>query len=80
MMGALSAFAPALLVERGPLARLVDGAFALFWLARLLAQWFVYDPSLWRGQRFNTVVHWLFTFVWLYLTAAYGWAFWLQTR
>jgi hypothetical protein len=80
MMGSLSALAPELLVARGPLAQLVAGAFAVFWFARLVTQWFVYDRSLWRGQSFNTAVHWLFTFLWIYLTATYGYVFWLQTR
>jgi hypothetical protein len=80
MMGALCAFAPELLVARGPLARLVLGAFAFFWLARLATQWLVYDRSLWRGQPFNTFVHGAFTLLWLYLVAVYGSLFWLQSR
>jgi len=80
MMGALCAFAPRLLVERGPLARLVCGAFAVFWFARLVVQWFVYDRSLWREGGFNAFIHWLFTAFWIYLSSLFGWLFWLQTR
>lgn len=80
LMGSLCAFAPGLLVARGPLARLLAGGCAVFWLARLAAQWLVYDRSLWRGQPFNTLVHWVFTGLWIYLTAVFGAVFWLQTR
>ena len=71
MMGALSLLAPGTLLEPTRLSRLVLGGFASFWGLRLLCQWFVYDSSLWRGQTFNSVVHVLFTLLWLYLTVVY---------
>jgi hypothetical protein len=51
------------------LSRLVLGGFALFWFVRLVCQWFVFDRSLWRGHRFHTVVHVVFTVLWTYFTA-----------
>ncbi len=71
LFGALSLLAPETLLEPTRLARLVLGGIATFWGLRLLCQWFVYDASLWRGQRFNTVMHVLFTLLWLYLTVVY---------
>jgi hypothetical protein len=80
LMGALSlCFAPALLAP-SPLSRLVLGGLSLFWLVRLFCQWFVYDPSLWRGNRFNTFMHCFFTLLWSYFAAVYGIACWLQLR
>jgi hypothetical protein len=75
-MGALSLFGTGLLVERTPLARTILGGFSAFWALRLGCQWFVYDSSLWRGNRTNTFVHWVFTLVFSYLTLLYGWAMW----
>lgn len=74
MFGALSLFASTLLMEGTPLARLILLGMAIFWGLRLFCQWFVYDAALWRGQRFNTMVHGVSTVLWLYLTAVYVWA------
>jgi hypothetical protein len=72
-------FTPTLL-ERTALARVLLSGILLFWLARLLAQFFVYDAALWRGHRFNTRVHLLFTMLWTYYVAVFGWALWSQLR
>jgi len=45
-MGALSAFAPALLLDGSPLARSVCAYIALYWGARLLLQLFCYDRAV----------------------------------
>ena len=52
----------------------------LFWVARLLIQFFVYESSLWKGNRFNTRIHWLFSLMWAYYVAIFGWALWNQLR
>ena len=78
LIGALSAFATSTLAAPSRLGTLVLGGIFLFWFLRLLFQWFVYDASLWRGKRFNTVVHILFTVLWSYLTGVYAVGFWLQ--
>lgn len=78
MFGVLSlCFAPQLLSPH-PLAAALLGAMALFWGVRLILQWCFYDRRLWRGHRFNTVMHYAFTALWCYLTAVYGLSFWLQ--
>lgn len=71
MIGGLSLFAPAALLEPTSLSRLVLIGFAGFWGLRLYCQWFVYDSSLWRGQAVNTIVHGVCTLIWIYLTAVY---------
>src|SRR5438046_7133262 len=45
-----------ILLDR-PLNRFLLGGLGVFWLIRLFAQLFVYDRSLWLGNRFNTGVH-----------------------
>jgi hypothetical protein len=78
LMGTLSVFYTDALLQPSPLARLVLFGLTLFWGLRLLTQLFVYDRALWRGNRFNTVAHFLFTGFWSYCTVAYGGALWLQ--
>jgi hypothetical protein len=67
--------APAL-VEPTTLARAVLGGLTVFWFLRLLMQWFYYSPRLWRGQRFNTTMHLVFTATWVYFTATFAAALW----
>ena len=76
LMGLLSIFYTAELLERSPLSRAVLVGLSVFWFIRLAFQWLVYDKSLWRGHGFNTAVHWFFTGVWLYLAAVYALAAW----
>jgi hypothetical protein len=80
LMGILTlAFTDALLAPT-PLGRLIAAGLTIFWTARLAAQWFVYDRSLWRGHRLNTCVHFLFTLIWSYYVTVFGWVWVLQTR
>jgi hypothetical protein len=55
-----------------PLGRIVLAGLLVFALARLLAQFFLYDSSLWRGHPFNTRVHAVFVTTWGYLVLAFG--------
>jgi hypothetical protein len=54
-----------------PLGRRVALGLGVFWLARLLIQFFGYSASLWRGKRFETIVHVLFSLFWAYLTVVF---------
>lgn len=80
LMGVLALAFTDTLLESSRLGRLVAAGLTIFWAARLLAQWFVYDRTLWRGHRFNTAAHVFFTFVWGYYVAVFGWVWVLQTR
>ncbi|TLM97222.1 hypothetical protein FDY95_03160 [Hymenobacter jeollabukensis] len=53
------------------LGRRVCLGLGLFWLARLLVQFVGYSPALWRGRRFETVVHVVFALLWAYLTVVF---------
>jgi hypothetical protein len=72
LMGTLSLMCAPELVQPSPLARALLIGLTVFWGLRLLCQWFVYDAALWRGHRFNTFVHVVFSSIWLYLTTVYG--------
>ena len=54
-----------------PLGRRVALGCGLFWTARLLIQFFGYSSQLWRGKRFETFVHVVFSAFWAYLSAVF---------
>lgn len=70
----------ALLVPGDALARAVLAGLAIFWFARLLTQWFVYDSALWRGHRFNTFMHVAFSVLWSYFTLVFAAALWVNVH
>ena len=78
--GVLSLMFPQTLIERTTLARLVLAGFVMFWGLRLVAQHFIYSPKVWRGDRFRTAMHVVFSGLWIYLVAVYAVALWFQIR
>lgn len=42
--------------------------FSVFWFTRLIFQFFIYSPKLWKGKKFETTIHILFSILWLYLS------------
>ena len=44
---------------------------AVFWFTRLLIQFFGYSSSLWKGKVFETVVHVVFSFFWIYVSLVF---------
>jgi hypothetical protein len=75
----LLGFAEVLLEPNRAATALLVGIVA-FWGYRLVAQLLVYDRRLWRGNRVHTVVHVVFTLLWLWITAAAGCALAAQLR
>jgi hypothetical protein len=43
----------------------------VFWATRLVFQFFVYSPQLWKGKKFESTVHILFSFLWIYFTVVF---------
>jgi hypothetical protein len=70
--GVLSLSYPGALLRPEPLNRAILAGMALFWLCRLLTQFFGYDAALWRGNRFRTCMHIAFSILWCYVTAVYS--------
>jgi len=60
------------LVEPTRLGRAILVGLTVFWGLRLLMQFFFYSPRIWRGHRFNTVMHVVFSATWLYITAVFA--------
>jgi len=73
LMGLLCAFFASDLVST-LLGKTLCIGLTLFWAVRLFFQWFVYSSALWKGKRFETSIHILFSLFWIYLVAVFGWA------
>ena len=72
MMGLPCLLDPMVFLERSPAGTWLAWSFAGFWAIRLYVQWFVYPTALWRGKRFETIMHWGFTLVWTGWAALFG--------
>jgi hypothetical protein len=60
------------LVEPTRLSRAILIGLTLFWGLRMVMQWCYYSPSHWRGHRFNTTMHLLFSGLWVYFTGVFA--------
>lgn len=54
-----------------PLGRRVALGFAIFWIIRLVVQFFGYSSDLWRGKAFETIIHIVFSIFWVYLSVTF---------
>ncbi len=53
------------------LGKKISLGLGIFWLVRLFVQFFVYSHLHWKGKRFETTVHILFSFLWTYLSVIF---------
>ena len=60
-------------LSRAPFGKTVSIGIAIFWTARLGVQFFGYSSELWRGKRFETVMHVVFVGWWAWLSGLYWW-------
>ncbi|MFN1216100.1 hypothetical protein ACKW6Q_03850 [Chryseobacterium kwangjuense] len=44
---------------------------AIFWTVRLFIQFFGYSSELWKGKTFETIVHIIFSLLWVYLSGLF---------
>lgn len=70
LMGLLCLTSPAELIHTA-LGKRISLGLGIFWAIRLFVQFFVYSPKTWRGKRFETVIHILFSVFWIYVTAVF---------
>jgi hypothetical protein len=56
------------------LGKTVSLGLAFFWTIRLLIQFFGYSSKLWKGKKFETMVHIIFSILWIYISGV----FWLN--
>jgi hypothetical protein len=57
-----------------PLGKRICLGLGVFWSLRMLVQFFGYSSALWKGKRFETIVHIVFSIFWIYLSAVFLWA------
>lgn len=70
LMGLLCVVATDDLVNTS-LGRIISLGLGVFWGFRLFFQFFVYSPQLWKGKPFETIVHVVFSIIWMYLTLVF---------
>lgn len=61
------------------LGRGICFGLALFWSLRLFIQFFGYSSKLWKGKKFETIVHVIFSLFWLYLSGTFSCAFYFHS-
>ena len=66
------------LLEPTRLSRAVLIGLTIFWSVRMVMQWSFYSPEIWRGDRFRTVMHYLFSAAWIYITTVFVMALWIN--
>lgn len=67
MMGLLCVSSTTELIET-KLGKTICLGFGVFWTIRLFIQFFVYSSKLWKGKTFETIVHIIFSVLWMYLS------------
>ncbi len=50
------------------LGKRISLGLGVFWTVRLFMQFFGYSPELWKGKKFETTVHILFSLFWAYIS------------
>ena len=65
------------LLEPTPLSRAMLIGLTIFWALRMGMQWWFYSSAIWRGHRFNTAMHYVFSVTWVYVTAVFAGSLWL---
>lgn len=50
------------------LGKTISLGLGIFWTLRLIIQFFGYSTKLWKGKRFETIFHILFSGFWIYLS------------
>tara|TARA_B110001452_G_scaffold246522_1_gene231897 strand:- start:380 stop:775 length:396 start_codon:yes stop_codon:yes gene_type:complete len=50
------------------LGKTISLGLGIFWSLRLIIQFFGYSTKLWKGKPFETIIHILFSGLWIYLS------------
>jgi len=64
------------LLEPTRLSRAILIGLTIFWTLRMVMQWAFYSPAIWRGHRFNTTMHYVFSVLWIYVATVFAAALW----
>ena len=75
LTGILCVSSAAALIETGLGNRLSLGLF-IFWFSRLLIQFFGYSLKLWKGKTTETIIHIVFSLLWMYMSSVFLIVYW----
>jgi len=53
------------------LGKKISLGLGIFWTFRLIIQFFGYSTDLWKGKKFETFMHILFSILWTYLSVVF---------
>ena len=70
LMGLLCLTSTNELIETN-LGKKISLGLGVFWTIRLFIQLFVYSSDLWKGKKFETVIHILFSIFWIYFSSIF---------
>ncbi|MBC9797777.1 hypothetical protein [Sinomicrobium weinanense] len=70
LMGLLCLTSATELIET-KLGKTISLGFGVFWGIRLFVQFFGYSSKLWKGKTFETMIHIIFSGLWIYLSAVF---------
>ncbi len=69
-MGLLCLTATIELIETDP-GKKISLGIGIFWTIRLFTQFFIYSSELWKGKKFETLMHIIFSTLWVYMSGAF---------
>lgn len=67
LMGLLCLTSSTEIIETN-LGKKISLGLGLFWTVRLVIQFFGYSTDLWKGKKFETFMHIMFSLLWTYLS------------
>ena len=67
LMGLLCLTSSSDIIETN-LGKKISLGLGIFWTVRLFVQFFGYSPDLWKGKKFETFMHIIFSLLWTYLS------------
>jgi len=70
LMGILCIYSSSDLVHTKLGNQVAIGLF-IFWFMRLITQFFICSSKLWKGKNFETIIHIIFSALWIYLTLVF---------
>lgn len=59
-----------------PLGHKVCFGLFIFWVIRFVIQFVGYSSELWKGKRFETIVHIVFSIFWAYVSVVFFMVYW----
>jgi hypothetical protein len=70
LMGILCLTSSTELIETN-LGKKISCGLGIFWSLRLIIQFFGYSADLWKGKKFETIIHVLFSLLWTYISVLF---------